>query len=123
MSNWSNMHIGRSFSDTRLEDFCPCPKEACGLVNTDNVSPDCDQHPFEKAKTIRQSHKDKDCPNNIRLSLVDTKDIPISGIDLNPHDFAIIEQVAKDASQTLEEFVVDIIRGYTLDMEKENDKS
>lgn len=119
MSNWDNMHIGRSFSDTRLEDLCPCPKEACGLVNTDNISPDCDQHPPERAKTLRQVHKGDECPSNIRLSIVDAKDIPIADINLNPHDFAILEQGAKDASQTLEEFVVDLIRGYVSD--KDND--
>lgn len=119
MSNWDNMHIGRSFSDTRLEDSCPCPKEACGLVNTNNISPDCDQHPPERAKTLRQVHKSDECPSNIRLSIVDAKDIPIADINLNPHDFAMLEQGAKDASQTLEEFVVDLIRGYVSD--KDND--
>lgn len=55
-------HIGRSWVGTTLEDACPCPKAPCGLVDSDNVSPECDQHPMSAAKTIRQSHTPEDCP-------------------------------------------------------------
>jgi len=53
-------HYGRSFTDTRLEDVCPCEKAACGLVVV--ADPTCDQHPIEKMRTIRQMHQSEDCP-------------------------------------------------------------
>lgn len=56
------MHIGRSWTDTPLEDACPCVKAACGLVPRNQVSPECDQHPPTACKTIRQSHRAGDCP-------------------------------------------------------------
>lgn len=45
-----------------MEDNCPCPKTACGLVDGDNVHPDCDQHPFLRTKTMRQMHPADQCP-------------------------------------------------------------
>lgn len=54
-------HFGRSFVGTRLEDTCPCPKEPCGLVSTERVNPNCPEHPFTRAKTIRQSHTAENC--------------------------------------------------------------
>lgn len=33
-----SMHMGRSWSGSRLEDECPCPQEACGLVRLDRAS-------------------------------------------------------------------------------------
>jgi len=55
-------HIGRSFADTHLEDKCPCPKAACGLVPRDQVVAECGQHHWTAAKTIRQSHPAEACP-------------------------------------------------------------
>lgn len=55
-------HIGRSWDSTHLEDSCPCPKTACGLVARDRVNPLCSQHPPGACKTIRQSHRAADCP-------------------------------------------------------------
>jgi hypothetical protein len=55
-------HIGRSFADTHLEDKCPCPKAACGLVPRDQVVEECGQHHWTSAKTIRQSHPAAACP-------------------------------------------------------------
>lgn len=55
-------HVGRSFNDTRLEDDCPCPKAPCGLVVSDNAAEDCPEHPWHRAKTIRQSHLGENCP-------------------------------------------------------------
>lgn len=56
------MHSGRSWVGHPLEDACPCPKEACGLVNMSNVDEDCEQHGMGATKTIRQSHFGDDCP-------------------------------------------------------------
>jgi hypothetical protein len=64
MKNW---HIGRSFSGTRLEDDCPCPKAPCGLVDSGDTHPDCEQHPQVRYKTIRQSHRPDEC-----LAVVET---------------------------------------------------
>lgn len=55
------MHMGRSFVGTRLEDQCPCPKEACGLVDMNKASPECDQHTIGSCKTMRQGHHEEDC--------------------------------------------------------------
>jgi len=57
-------HYGRSFSDTRLEDVCPCKKEACGLVSVEGVNSDCLEHPMGRMKTIRQAHMTEDCPGH-----------------------------------------------------------
>jgi hypothetical protein len=55
-------HVGRSFSDTRLEDSCPCPKAACGLVISDRIDGACTEHPWQRGKTMRQGHLPADCP-------------------------------------------------------------
>lgn len=56
-------HIGRSFGGPGdCEALCPCPKAPCGLVDTDNVSDECDQHPPLRCKTIRTGHRPDDCP-------------------------------------------------------------
>lgn len=55
-------HVGRSFTDTRLEDSCPCPKAPCGLVISDQIVPDCPEHPWQRGKTMRQGHVPEDCP-------------------------------------------------------------
>ncbi|WP_050987906.1 hypothetical protein [Streptomyces sp. W007] len=56
-------HIGRSWAGPEhLEALCPCPKAACGLVDRDNMSDVCKQHPPENMKTIRTSHRPEDCP-------------------------------------------------------------
>lgn len=59
---FSGNHIGRSFNGTRLEDNCPCPKAPCGLVIQDEIDPACTEHPGERAKSIRQSHRADECP-------------------------------------------------------------
>lgn len=57
------MHVGRSFNDTRLEDVCICPKEPCGLVDLERVwGGGCEQHDLKYAKTLRQGHKESECP-------------------------------------------------------------
>lgn len=56
------IHVGRSWSGTRLEDACPCPKEPCGLVDTSKTDPSCPEHPEVRAKTIRRSHPATECP-------------------------------------------------------------
>jgi hypothetical protein len=59
-------HLGRSWpGDTHIEDVCPCPKQPCGLVDTDKTSPDCDQHHVgngHHARTTRQGHAAERCP-------------------------------------------------------------
>lgn len=56
------MHIGRSWTGTHIEDECPCPKTACGLVSTRGADESCSHHPFRAAKTIRQAHPANRCP-------------------------------------------------------------
>ena len=59
-------HFGRSWSGPGpLEADCPCPKTPCGLVSSDNVAPDCQQHPAERCKTMRTVHLAEDCPSLI----------------------------------------------------------
>lgn len=55
-------HMGRSWSGHRLEDNCPCPKAPCGLVIAVQANPECEEHPWVRAKSIRQSHHKDDCP-------------------------------------------------------------
>lgn len=57
----STTHMGRSFEGHTIEDACPCPKAACGLVNFNEVDQDCPQHAFTAAKTMRQGHPGRDC--------------------------------------------------------------
>lgn len=56
------LHIGRSWTGHDLEDNCPCPQAACGLIESGNISADCDQHPLRAYKSIRQGHRAHDCP-------------------------------------------------------------
>lgn len=60
--NYDNLHLGRSFSGHWLEDDCPCPQEACGLVRWDRAVPECDQHSMGSSKTMRQGHQWDKCP-------------------------------------------------------------
>jgi hypothetical protein len=55
-------HIGRAYAGHAIEDACPCPKTACGLVSLDAQDPDCPEHAFNSAKTMRQGHLHRDCP-------------------------------------------------------------
>lgn len=55
-------HVGRSWTGHPLEDICPCPQEPCGLIDSAKASPDCDQHPWRRAKSMRQGHRAEDCP-------------------------------------------------------------
>lgn len=57
-----SLHMGRSWSDTRLEDDCLCPKAPCGLVDPENVAPLCPQHGYGTARTMRQLHDSNKCP-------------------------------------------------------------
>jgi hypothetical protein len=64
-------HVGRSWSDTHLEDECPCPKVACGLVDEGRTDPTCSQHPVGRAKTMRQRHFPIDCPARVVIEDVE----------------------------------------------------
>ncbi|WP_042426764.1 hypothetical protein [Streptacidiphilus anmyonensis] len=55
-------HIGRAWGDTEIEDACPCPQEACGLIDPVRAVPECDQHGPGTAKTMRQGHGADECP-------------------------------------------------------------
>lgn len=57
-------HMGRSWVGHPLEDECPCPKTACGLVDLQHVDESCEQHPLDRAKTMRQGHPPADCPGS-----------------------------------------------------------
>ncbi|MEU3285600.1 hypothetical protein [Streptomyces longwoodensis] len=60
-------HIGRSFGGPgHIEATCPCDLAPCGLVDTDSVSNECDQHPPTACKTIRTGHPAEDCPGTGR---------------------------------------------------------
>lgn len=58
----SGNHVGRSWHGHRIEDDCPCPKAACGLVLQDTVVEACGQHHWSACQTIRQSHPADRCP-------------------------------------------------------------
>jgi len=58
----NNKHIGRSWTSRHLEDACPCPHAPCGLVVYDTVDPNCDQHHWSAAKSMRLGHSAADCP-------------------------------------------------------------
>lgn len=58
----ADLHIGRSWSGTPLEDECPCTKAPCGLVVMGEAHPDCAEHPPARSKSMRQIHAEGDCP-------------------------------------------------------------
>ncbi|MGW9020674.1 hypothetical protein ACWGOE_04220 [Leucobacter chromiiresistens] len=61
-------HFGRSFSGPRLEDGCPCVKQACGLVTYADVEvAACPEHSINAAKATRQSHTAAFCPGTAQL--------------------------------------------------------
>lgn len=56
-------HFGRGWDGPcHLEALCPCPKAPCGLVDRDDMSDECKQHPPENMKTIRTGHPTDECP-------------------------------------------------------------
>lgn len=55
-------HTGRSFNGHHMEDACPCPQEACGLVDFKKADAECPQHAFGASKTMRQGHMADACP-------------------------------------------------------------
>lgn len=54
------MHIGRHWSRCDIEDRCPCPQAACGLVISGQTDPDCIMH--SAGRSIRQGHSAEECP-------------------------------------------------------------
>jgi len=62
-SMYEYFHVGRSWSGHRIEDACRCIKTPCGLVAEEN--PDCDQHGWKAARTLRQSHRADECPGGV----------------------------------------------------------
>ena len=58
----SNNHMGRGWNGHAVEDGCPCPQEACGLVAEESVDPTCPEHPWVAQKSMRQSHTPDRCP-------------------------------------------------------------
>lgn len=78
----STSHIGRSFGDDHhLEDDCPCPQEPCGLIAVNRIDPECPEHDFRWAKTIRQGHSPANCPPKPRRALVEPTDEQIRAFD------------------------------------------
>lgn len=57
-------HMSRSWKGmgTPREDACPCPQEPCGHVATSKVVAGCPEHDLSAAKTMRSTHRPKDCP-------------------------------------------------------------
>ena len=79
-------HIGRSFGDdTRIENECICPQEPCGLIATDKVDGNCEQHGFTFAKTIRQSHSPEDCPVKPRRAYTETEQDNVLRFHMSEH--------------------------------------
>lgn len=57
------IHVGRSWTGNKLEEDCPCPKAACGLVLSEHMVDEtekCSQH--SGMKTFRQIHTEENCP-------------------------------------------------------------
>lgn len=59
---YGKQHFGRAWTGHEIEDFCPCPKAACGLVGGDTETVYCEQHSIMAMRTIRQFHNEFDCP-------------------------------------------------------------
>lgn len=57
-------HMGRAWEGHEMEDACPCPQEACGLVTTETRDANCPQHSFGASKTMRQGHAAQNCPGH-----------------------------------------------------------
>lgn len=56
------LHLGRSWwPHHELEDACPCKKAPCGLADGDGIDPDCPEHGWKAAKTMREMHRDEVC--------------------------------------------------------------
>lgn len=55
-------HISRAFGPDPFAADCPCGKAPCGFIDWDRIDPDCPQHAWQAAKTIRANHEAKDCP-------------------------------------------------------------
>ena len=56
-------HVGRSWwPHHSVEDACPCPKAACGLVVLSQAREDCPEHGFHKGKSLREIHPAHLCP-------------------------------------------------------------
>lgn len=55
-------HIGRAWTGHDIEDRCPCPQEACGLVAEDKIDPSCPEHAIEQGRTTRSTHRESSCP-------------------------------------------------------------
>lgn len=56
------LHVGRNWTGHVMEDECPCDQAPCGLVDTENTSPECGQHSAGRSKTFRQIHAADECP-------------------------------------------------------------
>lgn len=57
-------HMGRAWTGHAIEDECPCPQEACGLVSSVTKDDECPQHGFGASKTTRQGHPEQNCPGH-----------------------------------------------------------
>jgi hypothetical protein len=55
-------HVARGCGPSELEADCPCPTEPCGAVDTRRTVAACEQHPAERARTMRQIHRADQCP-------------------------------------------------------------
>lgn len=97
-------HVGRSFGSTHLEDTCPCPQEACGLVARDRVDPRCPQHTATSNKTIRQAHRPDACPG--------VRTPPATAVDwdelkdeiLDPQDMPFVEAYKEELVKSLAQY-------------------
>lgn len=69
MLDLTQLHVGRSWVGTPLEDDCPCKKAPCGLVDFSGADPSCTEHPINRCKTLRQIHTKDNCPSLLNKDL------------------------------------------------------
>lgn len=62
-------HVTRGTGPSHLEANCPCPKEACGAVDSARAVDACTQHPAARARTMRNIHLASECPARINSAL------------------------------------------------------
>ncbi|NBE80334.1 hypothetical protein [Micromonospora rubida] len=60
----SPLHMARGTGPGEAERDCPCPKAACGAVDSTRTDPGCTQHPAALARTMRSMHRADRCPAN-----------------------------------------------------------
>lgn len=58
----TDVHVGRWTGSHDVEDRCPCPQEACGLISAARALRVCPQHAWDADRPLRSGHWASDCP-------------------------------------------------------------